>query len=212
MFNHILLGFGISFVGSLPLGVLNLTAIEIAVARRFYQVFLFALGAIIIEYGQAYIALRFSDYMLSNPSINYVIQVGVIPLFFTIGVFYLISGYKKQKEKKRPLKTSSKSEKKVPPFFKGIGLSMINPLAIPYWLAVSTSLKAAGQLNSNWEYTHCFLLGIVSGTFVALSLYGSVGEVLETKLKRFEKYFNSLIGLILVGLAIWQIYRVFIME
>lgn len=210
MINHILLGFGISFIGSLPLGVLNITAIEVAVARRFYQVFLFALGVIIIEYGQAFIAIKFSDFLLSNPTVDYAIQVVVIPLFLVIGFFYMLSGYKKQKAIKKAIIKKDTDKKKVAPFFKGMMLSMINPLAIPYWLAVTTSLKAAGQLNSDWQFTHCFLGGIVAGTFTALSLYGAVGEVLEKKLKRFEKYFNSIIGFMLIGLGIWQIYRVFI--
>lgn len=208
MLNHILIGFGISFVGSLPLGILNLTAIEVAVAKRFYQVFLFALGVIIIEYGQAYIGIRFSDYMLSNPTVNEIIQIGVIPLFLIAGTAYLISGYRKRKAVRKGMKKSKVAEKEVPPFMKGIMLSMINPLAIPYWLAVTTSLNAAGQLN--YDFIHTFLCGIVMGTFTALVLYGSVGEVLETKLKKYEKYFNSVIGIMLISLAIIQVYKVFI--
>ncbi|MGK0387384.1 MAG: threonine/homoserine/homoserine lactone efflux protein [Maribacter sp.] len=205
MLNHILLGFGISFVGSLPLGVLNLTAIEVAVSKRFYQVLLFALGVILIEYGQAYIGIRFSDYMLSNPTVNQIIQIGVIPLFLSVGIAYLITGYKKRKASKIGARKLKVAERKIPPFVKGIMLSIINPLAIPYWLAVTTSLNAAGQLN--YGFIHAFLCGVVMGTFTALTLYGSVGEALETKLKKYEKYFNSVIGVMLISLAIIQAYK-----
>ncbi len=210
MINHILLGFGVSFVGSIPLGVLNLTAIEVAVARRFYQVLLFALGVIIVEYGQAFIAIQFSSIMLSNPSIEYAIEVAVIPLFLVAGGFYLYSSYQERKERKKQQDEPRKEERKVAPFYKGIMLSIINPLAIPYWLAVSTSLKAAGQLRYESLYIHSFIIGIVLGTFACLTLYGSVGEVLEDRLKKYEKYFNTIIGLILISLAIMQIYRVFL--
>lgn len=212
MLNHILLGFGISFMGSLPLGVLNLTAMEVAVSKRFYQVFLFALGVIMIEYGQAYIAIRFSDYMLSHPSIEYTIKVLVIPLFLIVGILYIISGYRERKKIKKGIPENKLLKKGVPPFMKGIMLSMINPLAIPYWLAVSTSLKAANKLIYDWQHIHSFIGGLVIGTFTALTLYGSLGEVLETKLKKVEKYFNFIIGMILISLAIIQFYKVFVMK
>lgn len=209
MLNHILLGFGISFIGSLPLGVLNLTAIEVAVKHRFYQVFLFSFGVILIEYFQAFAALYFSDIIMSNPKIDEWIQVGVIPLFFLIGLAYMLSGYKEQKAKKEGAQKSKVSEKEIAPIYKGIMLSIINPLAIPYWLAVSTAFKSTGQLQSGMYYTQCFIIGVVTGTFVALSLYGALGEVLEKKLAKYEVYFNSVIGLMLIGLAIWQAWRVF---
>ena len=123
---------------------------------------------------------------------------------------YIFSGYKKRKATKKGLRKPSDVEKEFPPFMKGIMLSMINPLAIPYWLAVSTSLKAAGQLSYDWKHTHFFICGIVIGTFAALTMYGSLGEVLESKLKRVEKHFNTIIGLVLISLAIFQIYRVFV--
>lgn len=212
MISHILLGFGVSFVGSLPLGVLNLTAIEVAVSKRFYHVLLFALGVIIIEFLQAYVALSFSEYIMSNPSIESAIQRLVIPLFLIVGILYLRSGRKKRKAKAKgvPTRKENISKRPVPPFMKGILLSIINPLAIPYWLAIATSLKGAGQLIFEQKYIILFIIGIVMGTYTALVMYGALGEILEKKLKKYEVYFNSIIGIILISLAVIQFYRVFI--
>ncbi len=208
LLKHIFLGFGISFIGSLPIGALNLTAIEVAVKHRFFQVILFGLGVILVEYLQAGIAIYFSEKLLSNPSIERVIEIAVIPIFLIIGFIYIFSSKTKENDKEQiSKKTNSITD--MAPFKKGIFLSIINPLAIPFWLAVCTSFNAAGQLIYEWNYIQAFLLGLILGTFLALILYGGLGEILEKRLQKYEHWFSPIIGITLITIAIIQIFRVF---
>jgi threonine/homoserine/homoserine lactone efflux protein len=198
----------VSFLGSLPIGALNLTAMDVAVRHRYYQVFLFSLGAIIVEYWQAYFAIRFSDFLMDRPAIERVIEIGVIPIFLIIGAAYLYSPFYQKKKKAADAKGKVAAKRQaVPPFSKGLLLSLANPLAIPYWLVYSTSLKAAGLLRFDWQYIQAFVFGIVVGTFVALAMYGALGELLTKKIERYKHWFNPIIGMVFIILAIVQIYR-----
>ncbi len=204
-----MLGFGISFVGSLPIGALNLTAIEIAVSERYAKVLWFALGVVIIEYIQAYFAILFSDYLMANPRIDEAIQIAVIPLFFIIGlVFFFADRFKKRESGQSKEGKKLQSEKRWPPLVKGIALSVVNPLAIPYWVVYSTSLKAAGLLVFQPATIHSFIIGVCAGTFIALAMFGGIGELLTRWIEKYKKWFNEVIGLVFIIMAIIQLLRV----
>ena len=50
--HHLWLGFTSSFIGTLPLGMLNLTVLQLSLANRQKQAIAFSLGATVIEFAQ----------------------------------------------------------------------------------------------------------------------------------------------------------------
>ena len=53
----------ISFLGSLPLGVLNVTATQLSVNNGVFTAFVFAIGAMIVELVYVFITLRAMDWV-----------------------------------------------------------------------------------------------------------------------------------------------------
>lgn len=203
MIHHFLLGLALSFLGALPLGVLNLTAADIALKKGMPAVFHFALGVLIVEYAQAFIALIFSEYLISTPHIEQYIQLAVIPLFLILGFGYLLSAWRK---------TKSKSNKKslgaqLAPFPKGLLLSIANPLAIPFWLGIATYLEQQQLLKFEALFIHSFLFGIIAGTLGALLFFGWLGHRFLKSYPNVNRHITLIIGLLFIIMALLQLAK-----
>jgi len=74
---HLLFGISVCFIGALPLGAINMSVISISIKNSQRQALFFALGASLVEIGQAGIAVVFgiyiNQYISSHSEISYVI-------------------------------------------------------------------------------------------------------------------------------------------
>lgn len=200
---HLLLGLLVSFLGALPLGVLNLTAADIALQKGMKAVWAFALGVLIIEYLQAFIALQFSSFLIQNPQIEQYIQWAVIPLFLILGIGYLMAAWRK-KQKQNPSKNLGEQ---LAPFPKGLLLSAANPLAIPFWLGMAAYFEQQQLLIFQDLYIHTFIVGIIVGTLAALLLFGYLGNRFLKRFPKINQHISLLIGLIFIGMTVMQLVQ-----
>jgi len=198
--NHFFLAFGVSYLGSIPPGVLNLTIIDISLRRKIFRAYYFALAAALVEFGQAYVALKFSDFLQVNPQIECYIQVLVVPIFFGLAIFYFLP--------KGPPKHKKAKEDTSSAFLKGLLLSLANPLAVIYWLVWGTYFSQQGWLILTDEYILMFILGISLGSFATLLTYAYLSKLILSKMKSFNRWINEIIGFILLSLAVYQTYIV----
>lgn len=196
--DHFLTAFVISLVGSLPLGVLNLTTVEIALKQTILQAFYFASAAALVEFGQALIALKFSTLFADNPSLEYWINVFVVPVFLGLGLYYWFLD-DEVKQKKREGFSS---------FGRGIMLSLINPLAIPFWVAWGTIAHANGWLVLENLPIIVFILGISLGSLATLMLFALFARLVAARVEKLNRCMNEIIGVVLFSLGLYQLYRV----
>ena len=79
------IGFGVSFLGQLPLGNLNVAATQIGVEENFKNAWLFSIAGAIVEVIYLRVALNSSKWILHNKMLfNYVSWFTVI-LFYVLG-------------------------------------------------------------------------------------------------------------------------------
>ena len=195
-----LIAFGISYLGSIPPGVLNLTVIDISMRRAMKHAFLFSLAAGLVEFLQGFIALQFSDYLATHSEVEFYIQLFVIPVFIGLGIFYLLQ--------KNPPEHEIKEENSNA-FIKGVLLSVVNPLAIPFWLVWATYLSQKGfPILDGGVNMYSFILGISIGSIATLMTYAYLSKLILSKIKSFNKWINQIIGVILLGLGIFQVFVV----
>jgi len=110
------IGFIASFIGSLPIGMLNMTVMEISFSKSLKQGIMFSAGAAFVEFFQAIIAVKFSSWFLENPTVEMMIKLSVIPVLLIFGIIHL--------RKKLSDSTSKGNEsEKYSGFSKGIFLS-----------------------------------------------------------------------------------------
>jgi threonine/homoserine/homoserine lactone efflux protein len=155
-----LAGFAMSFIGSIPPGTLNISVLQLGLEHRMNIAFRFAVAAALVEYPYAWIAVKFQDLLLGSPVILSNIQLIAALVLIILGGLNLFSAGKSSKILHKVHKSG---------FRRGAILSILNPMALPYWIGVTAYLKSIHiiALESNYEI-HGYLLGITIGAFVLL--------------------------------------------
>ncbi|MFA8300114.1 MAG: LysE family transporter [Hyphomicrobiales bacterium] len=190
-----LIGFAASFLGSLPVGMLNLTVMDISIRRGPKYVTLFSGGAASVEFIQAFIGVYFSSWFLMNQNITLFFEVMVLPLFLTLAIVYFF---------KDKSSTGNKAEIKNSEFAKGVWLSFLNPLPIPFWIFYATYFHAEHWISFSTTSIIVFVLGIAAGTFTALLAFGKMSIFIASKIKKINAWINKIIASAFFVLFIYQ--------
>ncbi len=191
------IGFIASFIGSLPIGMLNMTVMEISFSKSLKQGVLFSAGAAFTEFFQAIIAIKFSSWFLENPTVEMMIKLSVIPVLLFFGVVHL----------RKKLNSSTLKENKTGSysgFSKGMFLSGINPISIPFWVFYAVWFQSMGWISFETFPAVMFVIGITLGTFVCLSLYGKVGQYVFSRIAILNLWMNKIVGSVFIILALYQ--------
>ena len=160
MVQAFIVAFAFSFIGSIPPGTINLTILQLGLEKKINTAWKFAFAASCIEYPYAWIAVKFANLILSNPAIvkNMHLITGVVMI--VLGVLNLWTSTRTTALAVRFSKSG---------FRRGLVLGILNPLAIPYWIAMTAYFKTERwiDLSSNLDL-HSYLLGIFLGAFLIL--------------------------------------------
>ncbi|MGB5243830.1 MAG: LysE family transporter [Lutimonas sp.] len=198
---HLFIGFFMAFAGLLPPGMLNMTAMKTAVSVNKKAGFLFSLGAALLVIPQAFIALYFANYFAQHPEIiDNLSFVGVIVLFLLSGFFFWLARRKNSKESKVQSGNF---------FFMGMLMSMLNMLAIPYYLVYSTLLEARDLLVLERNYILFFVFGAFLGAFSLFTLFVLLSDVLIKRAKYIARNLNYLLSILFFFLAISTLIKLF---
>jgi len=197
----LIVSFAFSFVGSIPPGTINISVIQLSLDRKYYAAIRFALAAAIVEYPYAFIAVRFEEYITSTPLVveNFTIIAGLAMIL--LGILNLWPS-------KQPLQITEKY--KHSGFRKGVVISMLNPLAIPFWIGVTAYLKSNGWVSTDNNLIYLYVLGVSAGTFALLLMLA----VLAKKATRFVEqglWLKKLPGTIFLLLGIYTLGRYFLL-
>src|SRR3954467_3741474 len=118
------IAFFFSFIGTIPPGSLNLSIIQMGLDHRVNAAWKFALGAAIIEYFYAWLAVEFEALITSSTRITENFELVTAVVMISLGVFNLWSLNK----------PSAKVDKlNQRGFTRGIVLGLLNPMALPFW-------------------------------------------------------------------------------
>ncbi len=170
-----LLGFILSFIGSIPPGTLNLAVLQLGMEYKIKAALRFALAVAIIEYPYAWIAVVFEDWVTASPIIVDNFQLITAIVMLAIGAFSVWSA-------RKPSEFSVRFNESG--FRRGLVLSILNPMAIPFWIAYTAFLKSQGwiDLSSQW-FVHSYVLGTSVGVMALLTLFAFLAKRLAPYVK-----------------------------
>lgn len=170
-----LLGFILSFIGSIPPGTLNLAVLQLGMEYKIKAALRFALAVAIIEYPYAWIAVVFEDWVTASPIIVDNFQLITAIVMLVIGAFSVWSA-------RKPSEFSVRFNESG--FRRGLVLSILNPMAIPFWIAYTAFLKSQGwiDLSSQW-FVHSYVLGTSIGVMALLTLFAFLAKRLAPYVK-----------------------------
>ncbi|MEL7001970.1 MAG: LysE family transporter [Bacteroidota bacterium] len=172
MFTTFIIAFFFSFIGSIPPGTLNLSVIQLSLDNKLKAAIRFSLAAAIIEFPYAFIAVKFENLITSSPIVLNNFKLIAAVVMISLGTVNLIT-YSK------PSTSDTLEKLKQSGFRKGVILSILNPLAIPFWVGVTAYLNHQQWivLTGNWSIT-IYVLGISFGTFSLLALLALLSQYL----------------------------------
>lgn len=197
--NHLLLNFltgaVISFLGSLPVGILNITIVHITLQKGIQPALYFAIACALVELGYSYIAVLLTQVVFDTSALTGWVHVFSVIVFMGAGIYYF---------RKKPTPSTVRNVSQA--FYKGILLSMINVIAIPFWL-VYTSLLLSHQwiaLDSGAEVGY-FIAGIALGTGLSLLSFALFSQKINQRFVLESVKVNRVLGVLLMATSVLEV-------
>lgn len=147
---------------------------EAAIQRGVRVGIFMGIGASIVEFFQSYVALAFFNILTTNPKVERTIIITCIPIFLTVGVYYLL-------KKSSPMPKPTTKAANVMGAAKGFMLSAFNLIAVPYYVFLGGYLASSNYINLRPEFIAAFAFGVVVGSFMIFVLYAKLGQLIRKK-------------------------------
>ncbi|HEV3327038.1 MAG TPA: LysE family transporter [Puia sp.] len=208
-FISILSGFFISFLGGLPPGNLNVTAVRLALASGVRKAYQFSTGVVLVEIVYLYFCMHGVSRVHHYSAAVMILQWLTVFLLFLMAAHCLIATLWKKREEisNNQQKTKEKSKTRFTGFALGLALSAINVLQIPYWTGWITIAR-----QNNWvgmDYTaYLFILAAGLGTFLCLAVFILAGQELSSWLTRKKRALDLVFGMVFFAVALVQLYHI----
>ncbi|MEL7119604.1 MAG: LysE family transporter [Bacteroidota bacterium] len=176
-----LVGFIVSFAGSVWLGTINMTVTIAAIKRSFKTAIWVGIGASSVEFFQAFLSLYFIKQLSGNSSISFYLQWLSIPVLLGLFLYFF---FKKNAEKNEIEYKEVDSNG----FLVGALISVLNILAILFWSVVGSYLQSANYIQLQPLDIAITALGIAFGTFAVCVLYAIFGQYIKAKYDHLTQY------------------------
>ena len=190
LITSLFLGFATAFVGITPPGLINMTAAKVNLKEGKKSAYWFVLGAVIIIFFQAAIAILFAQFIKERPEVIVLLREFGFVIFLALTIYFLLIAKKSPIIRKDKIKKRSTSTR----FFLGILLSALNFFPIPYYVFMSITLASYDLFYFDTTYVLIFVLGVVTGSFLVFYLYITFFQKIQNKTDYFMRNMNTIIG------------------
>lgn len=194
-------GLFISFLGALPLGTLNVAAMQISVSDGITPAIYFSMGALLVEIVYVRVSLVAMDWVRKQKTLFRWLEWITLLIVVALAVSSFIAATDPKVEKNIILSNT------VHRFWLGVMMSAINPVQIPFWFGWSTVLFTKKILLPRNNYYNVYIAGIGTGTFIGNGLFIFGGQLLVEKLNRNQNILHWIIGGIFALTALIQIWK-----
>ena len=193
---HFFIGYIMAFIGLMSPGLLTMTTLNTAIDKGRKQAVKFVTGAVIPIILQAHIALFGSEYLRTHPEVIKRFSKIAIFVFLILSV-YFFHQYKNRKQVVKSVRFSIDNS-----FFNGLMVSLINPLAIPFYFTYTVLLEMKGVLEFKQPFISIFVAGAVFGAFSILRIYANNARPLLSRLQFVARHFKLILAIVMFILSI----------
>jgi hypothetical protein len=200
---NIVVGFAVSFIGSIPLGYLNLFGYQIYSTSNFNQLNLYLFGVLIVEAIVIYTTLKLSSKLSMNPKWkNY---ISIFSFIFLLGIAILTYSSTSNTSNALDKYNSYLSYSAI---ISGVILSSLNFAQIPFWMSWNLYLTNEKYIVVEDKKDLFYVLGTVIGTY-----FGMLAIIFSIQAAKNEDYisptfFSKYIWVIFLVLAIFQLFQI----
>ena len=196
LFRVFVSGMFISFLGTLPLGTLNISAMQISVSDGIRPALLFALGALLVEIIYVRLSLVAMKWITRQKKLLVALEWGTVIIITALAISSFVAAADPEVKKNVILSNT------IHRFWLGVMLSAINPVQIPFWFGWSTALFTRGVLKPVSSYYNLYIMGIGFGTFLGNLVFIFGGRFIVETLNTNQKYLHLVIGIIFLLTAL----------
>lgn len=198
-------GFIISFLGTLPLGTLNITAFQIAVFQSAPDALFFALAAVFVELVMVRIALtKATNFDFKSKLFFYVLLIAFAFLMYLAISSLASSGNQSELSEGVSLLPMIKST-----FLLGLTLSVLNPMHIPFWMGWNNILMNRKTLDRKPGMYSSYIAGIGVGSIGGLSLFIFAGKHIFQNYRQYGYLIAFLTGCVYLGFSFYLLYLLY---
>ena len=194
-------GMLVSFLGSLPLGTLNIAAMQISISDGVLSAILFSMGSLLSEVIYVRLSLVAMDWIRKQEKLFRILEWVTLAIVIALAVssFY---GATHPAQNKNVILSSE-----LPKFILGFVMSAVNPVQIPFWFGWSTVLFTKKILLPRSDHYNAYIVGIGLGTLFGNCVFIFGGLLIATKINTNQDILNWVIGGIFAVTALIQIWK-----
>ena len=197
-----LVTFFASLIGVIPPGLVNMTVARTCLERGKKSGILVAIGASVVVFFQGLIAILLAKYIFFNPFVkNILLRTGAV-VFLLMAIYFFV------KAKQRNTKIKVYRHAGTRSFFKGVMMSLINVLPIPYFCTIAAAMSVSGKIEYDTTRIIVFSIAAGSGTFLTLYFYVFSFLKIEKKTASITKYSNYFMGILMLILVAITLARI----
>jgi threonine/homoserine/homoserine lactone efflux protein len=196
-------GLLISFLGTLPMGTLNIMAMQIGIQESVQNALLFVLGSLTIEMIYVRISLVGINWLQKQERLMKVMQWITLGIIVALAAGSILAALQPAHEAKNVVLQNNMHRTLL-----GMFMCAINPVQIPFWFgwsAVLFSKKILKPVNSQYNV---YIIGIGIGTLMGNCVFIFGGKWLVQRISNSEAYLNWVIGGIFALTAFIQLYKI----
>jgi threonine/homoserine/homoserine lactone efflux protein len=194
-------GMFISFLGTLPMGTLNISAMQISVTDGIRPALWFTSGAILVEVIYVRLTLVAMGWFRDHMKLLKVMEWLTLAIILTLAISSFYTAMHPA-VRSNPILSNS-----VHRFWLGAGLSAVNPLQIPFWFGWSTVLSDRLILKREGNQYILYIAGIGFGTLIGHCIFIFGGKLLVESLNTSQDIIQWVIGGIFLATAIIQLIK-----
>jgi threonine/homoserine/homoserine lactone efflux protein len=191
----------ISFLGSLPLGTLNIASMQISISDGVIQAMLFSIGSLLAEMIYVRLSLVAMDWVRKKEFLFKMLEwiTLAIVIILAISSFYAAMN--------PSVKENVFLGSPLPKILLGFSMSAVSPAQIPFWFGWSTVLLTKKILLPINKHYNFYIVGIGLGTLIGNGVFIFGGRIVAGKLQNSHQVINWAIGGIFLITALIQIWK-----
>ena len=195
-------GLVISFLGSLPLGTLNVAAMQIGIQESIKDALYFSFGSLLVEMVYVRISLIGIDWVRKQQKLMKAMEWITLAIIVALAVGSFIAAAKGGGDAKNVLLKNNMHR-----FLLGMLMCAINPVQIPFWFGWSTVLFTKKILEPRQSQYNSYIIGIGLGTLAGNCVFIFGGKWMVQRIANSQQYLNWVIGGIFALTAIIQLIK-----
>ena len=196
-------GMIISFLGSLPLGTLNVAAMQIGIQESIKDAIYFSIGSLLVEMIYVRISLVGIDWVRKQERTMKVMEWITFGIIAALAIGSFIAATKHGGNAKNVLLNNNMHR-----LLLGMFLCAINPVQIPFWFGWSAVLFDKKILESKKYQYNTYIIGIGIGTLMGNCVFIFGGKWMVQRISNSEQYLNWVIGGIFTLTALIQLWKI----